>query len=534
MLFSLYWGSIVNLAQASSKVVGFIDIGTNSIRLLLVRINLNHSYTILTQQKEVVRLGEGEFVDQTLQPEAMERAALVCRHFVDLAHSRDASEIFAVATSATREASNKAEFVHLLQSEAGLQVKVIPGREEARLIYLGVTSGIDLEGKTAFFIDIGGGSTEVIVGDQNQPKYMDTHRLGAIRLATLFFLPDESGPVTPDRYALMKNYVRNAIQHTIREINPDEIEITIGSSGSIINLAEVASYYSTGKKLEKDGTVTRKQISETLEMLCSLPLDERRKVTGINPERADIIIPGGAILETFMEMLDLRDLRTNELGLQHGMLIDYLERNGLTNRADPLSMRARSVLHLGRSLNFDEEHGHTVAKLALELFDSIEEAELLDLDRCYRELLEYAALLHDIGSFISYDNHHVHSCYLIRNANLVGFNEDEINVIAYTTLLHRKGFSGRKYPEYTALNKETKRIVKSLSAILRLAESLDRSHAGNITQVKIVPDGKKAVYLEITAQHDSQLELWAAANQDEAFQKAFGKKLEVKTIPNSR
>src|SRR5512133_3495044 len=160
---------------AEPRVVAFLDLGTNSIRLLLVRINPNLSYTVLSRQKEVVRLGEGEFIDQELQPEAMQRAALICRQFADLARSRQADELIAVATSATREATNQAEFVQLLKEEAGLDVHVVSGKEEARLIYLGVSSGMNLNGSKALFIDIGGGSTETIVGDQKQHDFLETH-----------------------------------------------------------------------------------------------------------------------------------------------------------------------------------------------------------------------------------------------------------------------------------------------------------------------------------------------------------------------
>ncbi len=198
------------------KVVAFLDLGTNSIRLLLVRVNPNLSYSVLSRQKEVVRLGEGEFIDQALQPEAMQRAAHICRQFAELARSRQAQEIIAVATSATREATNQNEFVQLLKEQAGLDVHVVSGKEEARLIYLGVSSGIHLGESKALFIDIGGGSTETIAGDQRQYDFLETHRLGAIRLASLFFLPDEAGPVDADRYELIKNYVRNSIVRTVQ------------------------------------------------------------------------------------------------------------------------------------------------------------------------------------------------------------------------------------------------------------------------------------------------------------------------------
>ena len=201
---------------SGGQVTAFIDIGTNSVRLLLVRVNPNHSYSVLNQEKEIVRLGEGEFVDQYLQPKAMERAALVCKKFNEMAEACGAEEIIAIATSATREAANKAVFLRLLQQEAHLEVRTISGLEEARLTYMGLSSGHHLGSRQALFLDIGGGSTEVVVGDQTQHQVLDSLKLGAIRLTTLFFLPEEQGPVADERYALIRQYVRNAAVRTVQ------------------------------------------------------------------------------------------------------------------------------------------------------------------------------------------------------------------------------------------------------------------------------------------------------------------------------
>ncbi|RPI22530.1 MAG: Ppx/GppA family phosphatase, partial [Chloroflexota bacterium] len=210
---------------AAGRVAGFIDLGTNSMRLLLVRINPNHSFTILSDRKETVRLGEGEFVEQVLQPQAMQRAALVCRQFVEMAQAYNVEEIIAVATSATREAENQNEFLRLLKREAQIDVHTVSGREEARLIYLGVASGVELGKEKAVFIDIGGGSTEVIVGDKQQIHFLDSLKLGAIRLTSLFFLPGEPGPIDPGRYALIQQYVRNVAVRVIQGVQQHDFEL---------------------------------------------------------------------------------------------------------------------------------------------------------------------------------------------------------------------------------------------------------------------------------------------------------------------
>jgi exopolyphosphatase/guanosine-5'-triphosphate,3'-diphosphate pyrophosphatase len=515
-------------------VVAFLDLGTNSIRLLLVRVNPDLSYTVLTRQKEVVRLGEGEFIDQTLQPEAMQRATQICRQFADLARTRQAQEIIAIATSATREAANQAEFVQLIKDEAGLELHVVSGKEEARLIYLGVSSGLNLGRRKALFIDIGGGSTETIVGDQHHYDFLETHKLGAMRLASLFVLPGETGPLDKVRYELLKNYVRNAIVRTVQHLKDHPVEMVLGSSGSITNLAEVAYRYFHDRDFDRDSTVTLEEISDTLQMLCRLPLDERREVPGINPFRADIIIPGGVILETFLEELGLDTLRTSERGLLEGLLEDYLARHRTSIEQKEVTIRERSVLQLGRAVNFEEKHARTVARLALELFDSAGEAGMHELEDIDRELLYYAALLHDTGAFISYPNHHAHTYYLVHNADLLGFDESEVELIATTALFHRRSGPSKKHKEFAALSKNDQDRVRTLSMLLRLAESLDRSHAGIIQHARLEDDDRKTTCLEITANQDCTLEVWGLNTHLDSFRKVFGKRLEIKQITKRR
>jgi len=238
------------LETPSGEVVAFIDIGTNAIRLLVVRLIPNHSYSTVTQQREAARLGEGEFTDRRLQPEAMDRAVLVCRKFVELARFHGAEKIVAVATSATREAVNEEEFLHRFREEAGLDVRVISGREEARLIYSGLSSFVHLGDGNAVFLDIGGGSTEVIVGGQHEYLYLDTIGVGAVRLTTILLSPNEALPVPPERYQLLRQYVRHAAIHTIYHIKQHHFDLAIGSSGTIQNLASVAARALRNRSLE--------------------------------------------------------------------------------------------------------------------------------------------------------------------------------------------------------------------------------------------------------------------------------------------
>ncbi len=518
-----------SVKNTKGKVAAFLDMGTNSVRLLVVRVDPGGVYTILNQQREVVRLGEGEFQEQMLQPRAMDRAILVCRKFKDLARAYGAEEIVAVATSATRDAENQGKFLARLEKEAGLEVRVISGREEARLIYLGVSSGIHMGAKNAVFIDIGGGSTEVIVGNQSDYAYLDTLKLGAIRLTQMFFLPDEKGPVTPARYALICQYVRNAAIRTAQRVKEHRIDMALGSSGTILNLSEIAREMKL-KGVHGESRLGREALRKVVQTLCSLPLEERRKVPGINPDRADILVAGAAIIETLMDLIGLKEIQVSERSLRDGLLVDYLARQGNFPQMAELTVRQKSVLRLARNFNLDEEHALVTTRLTLDLFDSGWEAGLHAYGAPERELLEHAVFLHDIGMFISFSNHHAHSHYIIRNAELLGFNQTEISIIACIALFHRKKLPDKKIPDFASLDKASRQVVRVLSMFVRLAENLDRTHTGLVAGARFRRLDGKRVILEIRAEGDIQMELWGVQSQAEGFLKTFGKELETRVL----
>lgn len=503
--------------------------GTNSIRVLVVRLNPNHSYTILTRQKQQVRLGEGEFEDEEITVQAMDRAVMVAKKFVELARTFNTEEFVAVATSATREATNQNELLHRIRQEAQLDVRIISGREEARLIYLGVSSGIHIGNRRILCIDIGGGSTEVAVGDARDYQHLDSFRLGAIRLANLCDNTSAKGIISPEQYKKIQQHVKNAIVNstpTIRKFRPD---CAIGSSGTIMNLAEIAGKTLHGTNGSSGSTpnpaLSYKDLRRVIELLCPLTLEQRRKVPGMNPERADIIVAGAAILETFMKELGLDEIAITPRGLQDGLLVDYLSRTDNFPLLGEISPRQRSVLQLGRSCGINEVHARTVTMLVLDMFDTAKTRKLHDFSETTRELLEYAAFLHDIGSFISYTNHHAHSYYIIRNSELLGFNEDEVNFIATLARFHRKKSPRKKDLVITDLDPKEQQVLRLLSCFIRLGESLDRSHAALVQHVRFSAVNKETAHLEIITRGDCQLEIWGIESEKRAFEKAFGKKL---------
>jgi exopolyphosphatase/guanosine-5'-triphosphate,3'-diphosphate pyrophosphatase len=291
-----------------------------------------------------------------------------------------------------------------------------------------------------------------------------------------------------------------------------------------MNLAEIA-----GKALHPNGgselVLTHRDLKKVIGIICALPLEQRRKIPGMNPERADIIVPGAAILDTFMQELSLDSIIVTGRGLQDGLLVDYLSRMDEFPLLGELSPRQRSVLQLGRSCGINEAHARTVTALVLDLFDSGKEQKLHSFGDTERELLEYATFLHDIGSFISYTNHQAHSYYMIKNSELLGFDVKEVTFMANLARFHRKKSPLKKDPGILELDIHEREALRVLATFIRLGESLDRSHAALIQHVRFTASGNDAVRLEIIARGDCQLEMWGIESEKKAFEKVFGRKI---------
>ncbi len=509
---------------SEERVVAFIDIGTNSIRLLIVRLFPNCTYNVLSRQKETVRLGEGEFGDDLILDDAMDRAVTVCRNFTALARSFSTEEVVAVATSAAREAKNRNMLLNRLRHEASIDVRVISGRDEARLIYMGVVTGMHLGEEQAVFIDIGGGSTEIAIGGQHTSCHLESLLLGSIRLTNLFFSRNEENPVTREKYATIREHARSVIEPALPGLRSHHFDTAIGSSGTIINLAEIAIKTGNGASTNEAG-LSRAELSRVADLLCSLPLSLRKKVPGINPERGDIIICGAAILETLMDTLSIDRIFITNRGLQDGLLADYLTRMKDFPLIGSLSVRERSVLQLARSCGINEHHARTVARLAQDIFTTAKGCGLHEYSRHEEELLIYATFLHDVGSFISYNNHHEHSYYLIRNSDLAGFLPREILLMASLARYHRKKPPKKKTLSVLPLAPGDQELIRVLSVFLRMAESLDRSHTGLIRHARFLTLSPTGAVLELTAVGECQLELSGIENEADNFQRVFGRTL---------
>jgi exopolyphosphatase/guanosine-5'-triphosphate,3'-diphosphate pyrophosphatase len=367
---------------------------------------------------------------------------------------------------------------------------------------------------------------------------MDSLRLGAVRLTNAF--PQISGgPVSPDEYERVRAHVRNGSLRSVYQIRSLAPDIMVGSSGTILNLAEIAAR--SGKISATAGAdgqspaMKEAALAAVAKKLCSLSLDERRKMPGINPQRADIIIAGAAILQTLMEELGMDEITVSGRGLLEGMLQDYLTRGAYGYLDGAISTRERSVLQLGRSCGFNERHARQVAALAEKLFDSARAAGLHGYGAEERELLFYAALLHDAGLFLSFDDHHSHSRYIIKNTELLGFNQREIDVMANAAYFHRK-WSGKRNrsDEYlTAMSREDRRLAEVLGAFLRMGEGLDRSQRQTVESAELKKRGR-GVELRLVLSGPSQVEIFSVERAAGQFKKIFGMGYSVSVSPSSQ
>jgi exopolyphosphatase / guanosine-5'-triphosphate,3'-diphosphate pyrophosphatase len=511
----------------TGKIVGFVDIGTNAIRLLVVRINPNLSYVTVSKEKEVVRLGENEFKDNLLKPDAMDRVILACKKFVELAKSYNVSEIIAVGTSAIREAHNRESFLHRILSETGLNVHIISGLEEARLVYCGISSEVDLGEENAVFIDLGGGSTEIAIGNQNDILYLESLKLGAIRLTSEFMGEGWTGRIRYKLYKQMRDEACGSIIRVSSKVKAIGVKRAFGCSGTIINLADVGSRLFKKTDNKPSSILTRKNLKKTAQILCALTLEERKKIPGINPERADILAAGAAIIEAMMEEFGLEEIHVSHKELRDGMLVDYLSTFEGFREFQKTPIRKRSVLGLSRSCNYDEKHSETVAMLATQLFDSAKAVGLHNLGKEERELLKYAAIMHDVGDFLSFNDHHLHAHYVISNAGMLGFDQKEIAIMANIAKYHRKKYPTKKSLKSTHLDEHSKGVIVILAVFVRLAEKLDRSHSGIIKKAEFLSIEKDRALLALFSDSDCTMEAWSVEKNGPAFYGAFGKRLRV-------
>jgi exopolyphosphatase / guanosine-5'-triphosphate,3'-diphosphate pyrophosphatase len=497
-------------------VLAAIDVGTNSFHLVIARMRPGGGIDVMTRQKDMVRLGHGGGDMKLLDPDAMARGLTALARMRQLADAAGAP-IRAVATSAVREARNANEFVRRAADEAGIEIEVISGTEEARLIHLGVLQALPVFDRKLLLCDIGGGSTELLLGHRGEVAGARSFKLGAVRLTDRFF-PD--GDAKPRDVRACREFVRSTITVFRRAADRHHHEVAVASSGTAENVVRMAAALRSDDNDHSSmngATVTVDEIGAVCDLLVRTERSDRADLAGIDPKRADIALAGSLILHEVAGEMGVSTFTFSEGALREGVLLDTLARTdgSVVHHLDDVSRR--SVRRLMEQCDDDPRHAENVARLALALYD---ETRLLHgLDAGTRDYLEAAALLANVGLFVAHDQHHRHSYYLIRNAEtLTGFTRAEVEIIALVARYHRKSAPKNDHPEFAALGDRDRAVVRTLAGLLRVAIGLDRRHDGRVAAVSVNRVGERIEISAAGQQRDTDLSLeMYAANERSAL-----------------
>lgn len=494
-----------------------IDIGSNSLKLAVVEAAASDSFTVLLQERERVRLGHETLRNKFLSKEAIDLSAAAIDKFRSIAQARAVDSIIAVATASVREAKNSAEFVREIERRTGVRVDVLSSLEEARLIGVAASQFFAATKTSLLNIDIGGGSTELSLMRAGEPEKLFSLHLGAVGLTEKFIV---SNPPKAREIKALNTEIAFALEHPVRKMKNESWAISSGTSGTILNLAALLNF-ETAAGGEPKTEIQLKKLVALNKTLAELPLEKRALLPTISPQRAEVIVAGGLILEGVMRALDIESLQPCGYALREGVIIDFLqqtEAESLPPVPDVEDRRLRDVFAVGRRYGYEERHALQVAELSEKIFDQI--APAFNLKRHGRTLLSAAALLHDVGYHISHENHHKHSHYLIKHAEMTGFSDTEKNIIALVARYHRGSLPREKHQDFMELAEKDRRTVAHLGGILRLADALDREYESRVRDVKIKLD-KQTVSLKLIGDGDCSAEIKSAEQKKDLFELAF-------------
>lgn len=493
-----------------------IDIGTNSIRLVVAEVQPDGSYRVLDEDREMTRLGRGLYATGRLADASMEQSLQALGRMKAIADGIGVRELRAIATSAVREASNGPDFVREAWRRHRVRVEIVAPEEEARLAFRSVTRHYDLDDRLTAIVDIGGGSAEVILAAGGVVEQMVSLPLGAVRLTERY---GKSDPLRPKHWKALRRAIDRAIKDAIGK-PPFAAEVMVGSGGTFTNLAEMAQAEREGKVTPaRDFALSRAELRRLLDRLRETPLAARRQIPGLNPQRADIIVAGAAVVARLARRLGTQRVLVNDRGVRDGLLLSMIDdlSGSPIARVQPAD-RMETVRRFARKCRSNEQHCEHVARLAGALFDALQDAYALP--PAGRDILVAASLLHDVGYLINHERHHKHAYHLIMHGDLRGFSAREIELIANVARYHRRALPKRSHPNFARLDKGERRLVRRLAGILRVADGLDRTHAQAVTGVRCrIGDGWLRLF--VTAARDPAIELDDAKRKAELFERAF-------------
>ncbi|MBI3463105.1 MAG: Ppx/GppA family phosphatase [Planctomycetes bacterium] len=500
-----------------------IDIGTNSIRLIIAEALRHGKYRILDDEKASTRLGRNLGQTGQLDPEAVEQSLEALRRMKQIADGYQVTSLRTIATCAVREAADGAEFCRRAKEEIGLDVEVISAKKEARLAFAGVQRNFELDGKNVAVADIGGGSTEIVMASGPVIAEIYTTPLGAVRLTETYL--HDSTPAEGQFQDLVRG-----IDATLRKRTRKPLfvpHLLIGSGGTFTSLAAMVMAQK-GQALPVQGyQVTHAEVQHLLDRLQKMTPKARRGVPGLSVDRADIIVAGLAVIERIMRRFKVNRLQVHTGGVRDGLLLRMVEKS-LGGVARNTHDRDSAVERFALNCGVDLPHCRHVARLAGEIFEQLIEPFALEAQD--RLLLETAARLQDVGYLVNYEQHHKHSYHLILNSRLPGFDPQELEMIANVARYHRGAEPKTKHENYRQLSSSAQRRVRQLASILRIAGGLDRSHTQQVQSVRVhvQPDG---VEIKAMAPALPEVDVWGARRRADFFESAFGTALEIEWEP---
>lgn len=517
------------------RKIAAIDVGTNSTHMLVASVDASlRTFSIELAEKSTTRLGEKDPDTGELTPEAMERGLESLRRFKELAISHQVEQIVIAATSAVREAPNGRDFLQTVQDQLGLDVDLVSGPEEARLIYLGVLSGMPFGDRPHLVLDIGGGSTELILADGRDARALTSTRVGAVRLQRDFVKDD---PIPPNRRSFLQAFIQGSLEPAVdkvhRRIKPGEKPVLVATSGTAMAIGALAATEDDRPPLKLHGyKVSKQRLDRVVERLVVMTPEQRRDLAPINDRRAEIIVPGALILQTTMQMLGVGELVLSERALREGLIVDWMLRHGLLEDRFSFqsSIRQRTVMHQAQRFAVNRARAERVATHALSLYDSTR-GRLHQDDGSGRDLLWAASLLHACGQHINLSAYHKHSWYLIRHGELLGYSESEHLMIAAIARYHRRSLPKKRHEAWQALQtRQNRRTVSEMALLLRLAAALDR-RPDPVVETLEVEITDSSIILALVPERLNQnlsLEQWSLESCEDIVREVTGLSLKVR------
>ena len=515
------------------RKVAAIDIGTNSTHLLVASVDpFLHTFSIDLAEKSTTRLGERDPESGELTALAMKRTSETLQRFKDLAESHKVEQLVIAATSAVREASNGRDFLNQIKEEVGLDVDLISGFEEARLIYLGVLSGMPFGENPHVLLDIGGGSTELILADCRDARALTSTRVGAVRLQRDFVKQE---PLSPSRLKFLRTFIQGSLEPAVDKIShrlqPGEKPMLVATSGTAMAIGALAALEEVNPPLKLQGyKFSRKRLDQLIERLVKLTPEQRSKLASLSERRAEIIVPGALILQTSMHMMGMEELVLSERALREGLIFDWMLRKGfLRDRFSfQSSIRERTVIHQAQRFAVDRIRAERVARHAISLYNSA--SGVLHHDKGEgRDLLWAAAMLHACGQHINLSSYHKHSWYLIRHGELLGYSHIEHLMVAAIARYHRRSLPKKRHEAWQVFSKrEHRRIVSEMAILLRLATSLDQRPEPVVDSIEVHANSGEVVFdLHAQTEQDLSLEKWSLMNCSTIIRDIYGLEMKV-------